>query len=358
MISANRQRQQEWDFVKAVLIIFVVWGHVCSYISDPTYERNLLTSVIRLYQMPMFILVSGFFSQPSTSLDSVKITLKKTTIGNIVPYVFWWIIGAITVFVMNAILSEESRGGITYIFKTVAQESNILWFLGCLILCRIYYAISSWLSIKIWHGFFVLAVLLVVFIPKDLWHFSFLYPFFALGAELRRIDLKRFIGRKWTIIWSFAAIILLIVSWNVPTNYTFYNASNFIFARGVSTVVYQLTFIIARYALYGIVTICYLMLFLNIYEIIKAHKSIETICYIGRETLGIFLIHIILLYHIVKPIISTATNNQGLLLNSASIRYYLLGSCVTAIAVVISLKITKMLEMNRITRSILLGRAK
>lgn len=55
-------RKPEWDFVKGILIIFVVWGHVCSYVSG-IYDKNLLTAVIRLYQMPMFILVSGYFQK-------------------------------------------------------------------------------------------------------------------------------------------------------------------------------------------------------------------------------------------------------------------------------------------------------
>ena len=29
MVSAIKQRQEEWDFVKAILIVCVVWGHVC-----------------------------------------------------------------------------------------------------------------------------------------------------------------------------------------------------------------------------------------------------------------------------------------------------------------------------------------
>ena len=55
-MSLNKTvRKPEWDFVKGILIIFVVWGHICSYISGE-YDKNILTAVIRLYQMPMFIL--------------------------------------------------------------------------------------------------------------------------------------------------------------------------------------------------------------------------------------------------------------------------------------------------------------
>lgn len=111
MVSAIKQRQEEWDFVKAILIVFVVWGHVCSYISNATYERNLLTSVIRLYQMPMFILVSGYFSKPSETLNDVKRSFSKISTGHLIPYVSWCIIGALIIFGMNEILLGQIGGG-------------------------------------------------------------------------------------------------------------------------------------------------------------------------------------------------------------------------------------------------------
>ena len=356
MDSAIKQRQQEWDFVKAILIVFVVWGHVCSYISNATYERNLLTSVIRLYQMPMFILVSGYFSKPSETLNDVKRSFSKIGTGHLIPYVSWCIIGALIVFGMNEILLGKILGGIAYVIKTIAQESNILWFLGCLILCRGYYVIVSWFSKKIWRGFYVLSLLLVLFMPVDLWHFSFLYPFFIMGVVLRKVDLKRRIGPKWLIAWGVIALIMLIGSQFVPTSYTFYNASNYVFDNGIAGTGIQLGFIIARYVVYGLVTICYLMLFLNIFEFRKAKPFVKKICNLGQETLGIFLVHIVLLYHVFRPFLSAATSNEGIFPETSFLRYYIVGSGIAVIALIISLMITKLLERYKITRLVLLGK--
>lgn len=356
MISANKQRQQEWDFVKAILIVFVVWGHVCSYISNATYEKNLLTSIIRLYQMPMFILVSGYFTKPSGSLNDVKKSFSKICTGNLIPYASWCIIGTLVVIGMNEILLGRIWGGISYVVRTIAQESNILWFLGCLILCRGYYAIVSWLSAKTWRGFYVLSLLLVLFMPVDIWHFNFLYPFFILGFALRKVKLKSWISPKWLIVWAVTALIMLIGSQFVPTSYTFYNASNYIFERGIVGIGHQLGFIIARYFVYGLVTICYLMLFINVYEFMKANPFVNKVCNLGQETLGIFLIHIILLYHVFRPFLSYVTSNEGILPDTPFLRYYIVGSMIAVIALMISLTITKLLERNKITRIVLLGK--
>lgn len=52
-----KERSLYWDTIKGLLIILVVFGH-CG-----TAVGNNLLSVIYSFHMPLFILVSGFFSK-------------------------------------------------------------------------------------------------------------------------------------------------------------------------------------------------------------------------------------------------------------------------------------------------------
>ena len=106
-----KSRLPQWDFVKAILIIFVVWGHVCSYISDSSYERNALTSLIRLYQMPMFILVSGYFQKPCHTVRDIKARLIKIFRSLCIPYLCWSGIGCIVYAGANALINTETAWG-------------------------------------------------------------------------------------------------------------------------------------------------------------------------------------------------------------------------------------------------------
>lgn len=55
-----------WDTLKGILIIFVVFGH-CG-----TAVGNQLLSVIYAFHMPLFILISGYFSKKQLRFDWVK----------------------------------------------------------------------------------------------------------------------------------------------------------------------------------------------------------------------------------------------------------------------------------------------
>lgn len=71
------KRKCNYDFIKGVLIILVVWGHCCSYLSGSNYEKNLLTSYIRLFQMPLFIFMSGYFVKSVYKIDELYDRVKK-----------------------------------------------------------------------------------------------------------------------------------------------------------------------------------------------------------------------------------------------------------------------------------------
>lgn len=64
-------RKEKWDFAKAVLMVIVIYGHVCPAISGNTYTDNwcALTRVSGLFVMPLFFLSAVIFSQVYVILE-------------------------------------------------------------------------------------------------------------------------------------------------------------------------------------------------------------------------------------------------------------------------------------------------
>ena len=89
-----KERKLEWDYIKGVLIILVVWGHVCSYISGYVYEKNFLTAAIRLFQMPLFIFISGVFQHNYSNITEVKCRIIAILKRLVLPYTIWIVIAA------------------------------------------------------------------------------------------------------------------------------------------------------------------------------------------------------------------------------------------------------------------------
>lgn len=77
------------DFCKGVLIILVVWGHFCAHSSGIDYEKNAITMYVRLFQMPLFFMLSGFFQKRVQSFSELKVVINKTFYRLGLPLLSW-----------------------------------------------------------------------------------------------------------------------------------------------------------------------------------------------------------------------------------------------------------------------------
>ena len=349
-------RRPEWDFVKGLLIIFVVWGHICAYISGE-YDKNTLTAVVRLYQMPMFILVSGFFQKECNSTDELKKRILKIFNSLVIPYAVWILIALIadcvSAFLNDGTKINSLRGAIV----AVLDNANILWYLGCLIVFQVVYSVLSLLSKRCGKTVWILSLLALLVCPIDLWYTCFLWPFFLLGRWLARTEFLEKKGEKIKILPMLAGcLVLTVLAQYYPTSLTFYNRKNFFLEGGVEGIFSQILFILGRYALYGTVTVAFLFLFYSVHRRFFNKTIVRLICSIGQRTLGIFVIHIIALFYFFKPFISKITDGKGLFQEWPGIRFYIVATLLTVITVAISIWCSCVIEKNRFCARILLGK--
>ena len=222
------------------------------------------------------------------------------------------------------------------------------------------YAVISLLTEKFGLVFLLLSLALSIVLPVDIWHFCFLWPFFILGTIMMRTDfLNRLIMlfRKYNcFIGILLGVVLFGYSQFYKTGHTFYNASNYILALGVSGIWWQILFIAFRYIIYGITTVSFLCIFLILYETLRNKIICKIILFIGRRTFGIFVIHILGLYHIFKPFVEKYTMGAGLLPSMPAVRYYVAAVFISAAAIAFSLLSIKLIEKTKLTNYLLLGR--
>ena len=175
-------RLQYLDNLKAILIIWVILGHVIQGgIED--YQHNFLFRFIYSFHMPLFLAISGYLTY-KPKYDSVLI--KKREVQLLVPFVAW------------AFLSPVLQKGVIDIdttFNALLYPDNGLWFLYNLFVYSAIFNISERLYEKfaikqelILCGFvFILVCAMAVFKTKfNCSQLCWYLPFFAIGYYMRK----------------------------------------------------------------------------------------------------------------------------------------------------------------------------
>lgn len=168
-IQKTEMRIAYLDIAKAILIIFVILGHII-IILNPRYERvelSIIQIFIYSFHMPAFFIVHGIlFNTDKWRKLSVSQFVRKRIFTLIVPYLFFETIA----IVWKAIFEKQSI--YTGIFNMLTVRCNVGadWFLPALFLGSFLFLIF----IKYFGRFFgVISVII-----------AFLLPFFMSGPQL------------------------------------------------------------------------------------------------------------------------------------------------------------------------------
>lgn len=87
--AANRKRN--WDFAKAILMVLVVYGHVCPALTGDLYKENwcALTRITGLFVMPLFFFISGYFQSSIHEYRGLLNKYEKSFFRICVPLIAW-----------------------------------------------------------------------------------------------------------------------------------------------------------------------------------------------------------------------------------------------------------------------------
>lgn len=296
------KREESWDFVKMILMFFIVFGHICP--SNPE-TWTPITRVIGLFAIPLFFFISGFFQSKVENVQALANRFKRNFYRIVVPLLSWGLIYVIiSAFIHFLDDVDHNISDICQFFKySPFYIMGIFWFLTALIFCQI---IGSILSIILYkkkkYGFILLVISFPFFclLPPTLlehYHFSFVWLFYGLGMLYKQInrDLLCHSSNFFVpIILAFLTIVILCFGIQLMPNNTFYYRSNLVHETSAG-------FIIQRFALYILVSFLMLYWLMQIYRYNSDRLLIKKLASWGVDTLFIYCSHVMILVFIYRP---------------------------------------------------------
>lgn len=202
-MDSSKKRSLYFDNAKFILIFLVVFGHV---ISPLKYNNNILFtlySVVFLFHMPAFILISGYFSKGFHKKGYFLKTVKKI----LLPYIIFQIVYSIFYYYLDG---EESTLKIDLL-----QPHWTLWFLLSLFFWNILLHVFARLK---WVGL-IIAVVVGIGIGYFDHVGSYLslsrtfvfFPYFLLGFLLDSKHLKWVKKVKYSTFIGYGVLLFTIL---------------------------------------------------------------------------------------------------------------------------------------------------
>ena len=193
------KRSAYFDNAKAILIYFVVLGHLLSgYLGENKYLDTFYLTFY-LFHMPAFILISGHFSKNIKSLEDLK-KIGKTLL---LPYLIFQL--------LYSLYYKEIFGDSVEI--EFFEPRYALWFLLSMIMWKIMLKLFSRHKAMIVVS--IIVSLLVGYISEvnewlSLSRTFFFFPFFLMGYHINRENFAK-MKNKWNVRISSVVAILLVV---------------------------------------------------------------------------------------------------------------------------------------------------
>ena len=288
----NKSRIELIDTVKAITIILVILGHTTGKMDTPMYMR-----IIYAFHMPLFFLLSGMSIKPTalSTFEDWKKYLRKNILALVVPYLIF-------AFIYAPFSFENIPRFLYGSWQMLAEAGTLtsLWYLTAFFVARIY----SQILINVVDG--------TRFENKDNILGIISIPMFAVGFLLPKIQ----IGYPWCLDVSFVASGFILLGISLRKRILVFAQSKawiILVFTVISAVLFSCGTIMRGDALelslmckgeygnlfwfminsfsgsafvFGIV-----MLFLRLSREGARPFSIAAIKYVGRHTLGIFLLH-------------------------------------------------------------------
>jgi len=160
------ERNKRIDFYKAMLMLGVVWGHCITNLLAGDENNIGIHFIFRTYDMPMFMLLSGYFLAFSMENRNWMALVKARTVRIAVPTIFWGLL----------ISKGHLLNGLDcyYFLCAIFFSTLIVITIGKVLIFPLYQTII-----------FILLTGVLNFVPLYLWNLSYLFPYFALGYLIK-----------------------------------------------------------------------------------------------------------------------------------------------------------------------------
>lgn len=273
----SQTREFYLDAVKAIAIILTVLGHCIQWIQGDAFADNKLELFIYSFHMPLFMIISGYFFQ-SALRRNFKDLINRKFLQLLVPAFCWTVI----IYPWECCSLKDVAGKMFYEF----------WFLKALfvsyVVTYLYYKTpNKYKSVLLLVGIFMFLIG-----KGRTWNFLPMYPFFLFGILLRKQ--KDRLTQIWALIFFIIFFLLLLPFFEMKD--TMYYTSCKLLDLGTMSLCYSnIVPNMLRYTL-GICGGASIIILTKVICTIvvdedKVNLKNSILQVIGRNTLGIYLVH-------------------------------------------------------------------
>lgn len=293
----EKKRILYFDLLKVFAIFNVLYFHCLMYLSTTPYMENAMWRWLYLFNNPLFMMLSGYFSYKSLRKDECLEFIEKRFCQLIIPVLIW----PISILLINIALSGNIDSGYAlFVYK------EYFWFLKSLFICCLISLVAfmpsghrlSWIIISL-----ILSQTVVV------WNVYTMYPCFLTGLLIAKHYETIILHSKKLLIVS-AAIFLSCNTYIVITPYSWdigIGMKKLVLAMGLNMesvrLISYVYFIRLCHTLAGIVgALFFILLFKQLFE--NSGRFAEKIASYGNYTMGIYLVQTVIIEGTLRRLVS------------------------------------------------------
>jgi fucose 4-O-acetylase-like acetyltransferase len=355
--SGIKKRNKAADFLKGFMIFCIMYAHSVSMINGlrgVTWKDSFINVFFTSYEMPLFILIGGYFLWFSLKKRTHLQVLWQRILAIAIPLLIWEGIPAVCNFINVTVNEGFSVINVLKVGLKLVFPGR--WFLGCYLMCTILLLLVEWVLSKIKDKKMRMASRIVMYSvlifvlhcsKHTLNNVAFTFPFFLLGFVLSKYDLLKKKGMR-TILLVLAVFFVVLYPFYKPEN-SYYILGTYILDNTLSV----LPIFIHRFVL-GLCGCCLLYLIAD-YLCKKAENNIivSSTVKLGTKTMELYIVSMF-----VQEILQAIA---GMLIKDTSIitditAPLLLGPIFLAVMMPICFLIDALIQKNKKLHKIVFGR--
>lgn len=204
-----------FDFLKFIAMLVVIQGHLIENVNkDALSNDNFILLLGLSWNMPLFMIMSGYFSTRSLNNNTFKELTRKKFHQLILPCLTWFFTA--TIFYSFLLYTTNKQ------WQSILNFDNFIycfWFFKCLFSCYL----IAWIVKRICKHDIIASILstsILIIIPYgSLWGVNYLLPFFWIGYFINKYDFSKKLNNY---IFTICVIIFVISLINYSHTYTVY----------------------------------------------------------------------------------------------------------------------------------------
>lgn len=343
--SFKNKRSQAFDLLKLFAIFLVVYGHCVQHFLSTQPTDEPVYQYIYSFHMPLFMMISGYFSISSMQLTPFTLFIKKKFTQLLLPCISWGLLW----WIKDPLISILNQDLQLHLNKLIRILIDNFWFLKSLFFCYLLYYICNRFSGLKHEIILVITCFISFFITK--YNINLMYPCFIAGVILKKKfnngQTMTFTVKNFIVL---AIFIFLIYSWDYYfLQYNPHDLYQCLSDSDYLSVVSEYFYILFYRILTGITGgISFILIFNTVFHHTKENKLYRYCSEWGTYTLGIYILQYFILERFLIKFIRL-DNYSSFLSN------FIIFPILSIIIIGICIFIIKIIKRNSILNLILLG---